>query len=123
MIGIHTSGAAISPTLLPLERYGWLHKAHSRFDQSTVFTHDFLKLMLRYHPRSISIDPQDKPVKLANQWADLPPPRHAIKSAFLTTTELFDNPLNCSTTDTITYCSAFPDDQVFGAVLNAFLFR
>jgi len=42
---------------------------------------------------------------------------------FLTTTELFDNPLNCAMTGGITYCSAFPGDAIFGAVINLFRFR
>ena len=41
----------------------------------------------------------------------------------LTTTELFDTPLKCSMTRGITYCSAFPDDVHFGAILDSFAYR
>jgi hypothetical protein len=39
------------------------------------------------------------------------------------TTELFGSPLNYSMAAGITYCSTFLEDDVFGAVINAFLFR
>jgi hypothetical protein len=42
---------------------------------------------------------------------------------FLTTMELFGSPLNCSVTGGITSCSAFPENEIFGAVINSFLFR
>jgi hypothetical protein len=67
MIGMHTSSwAAISPTLISPKRYEWLHAAHSRLNHSKDFTHDLLKLMSRYHPRSKSLNPQGLPLKLAN---------------------------------------------------------
>jgi len=49
--------------------------------------------------------------------------RYTLETTFLTTTDLFNSPLNCSMSDNITYCSVFPKDVVFGAVLNSFHFR
>ncbi len=43
-----------------------------------------------------------------------------MESTFRTTTELFGSPLNCSMSEGITYCSAFPEDAEFGAVINSF---
>jgi len=41
MIGVHTpSGTIISPTLISLERYKWLHSAHSQRAQPKAFTQD-----------------------------------------------------------------------------------
>ena len=114
MIGVHSyNGAAISSTLLSLERYKWLHMTHSRLHNNTDFTQDLLRLMPRYHPKAKSLNPQIRPLKLANHWAIPPHLLHAIESTFLTTTELFAIPLNCSVSDGITYCSAFPEDAVF----------
>jgi hypothetical protein len=42
---------------------------------------------------------------------------------FLTITELFGSPFSCSMTEGITYCSAFPEDTTFGAVINSFHYR
>ena len=42
---------------------------------------------------------------------------------FVTTSELFDSPLNCLMTDGITYYSAFPEDTVFGAIINSYQFQ
>jgi hypothetical protein len=41
---------------------------------------------------------------------------------FLTTTELFVGQLNCSIFDGNTYCFAFPEDIIFGEILNSFQF-
>ena len=49
--------------------------------------------------------------------------RQALESTFLTTTDLFGSPLNCSTTGGITYCSAFPENGNFGVVINSVHFR
>ena len=45
------------------------------------------------------------------------------ESTSLTTTELFDSPLNCLMFNDITYCSAFPEDIIFRANLDSFRFR
>ncbi len=75
--------------------------------------------MARYHPRAKSLNPQGRSLKLTNHW-DIPSLfRQAIEFAFLTTMELFDIPLNCSMPDGNTYCSAFPEDRIFGAILNS----
>ena len=108
MIGVYNHiGATISPTLLSLERYKWLHETHSRLHNHTDFTQDLLGLMSRYHPKAKSLNPQGRALKLANHWAIPPRLCHAIDSTFLTTTELFGSPLNCSMSDGSTYCSAF----------------
>jgi hypothetical protein len=52
-----------------------------------------------------------------------PPPSPILESTLLTTTELFGSPLNCSMLDGNTYFSAFPEDAIFGTVINSFQFR
>jgi hypothetical protein len=46
-----------------------------------------------------------------------------MEQTFLTTKELFGSPLNNSMADDIPYCSAFPEDVNFGAILNSFLYQ
>jgi len=79
--------------------------------------------MSRYHPKAKTLNPQGQLLKLADHWAIPPRLRQAIESTLLTTTELFGSPLNCSMSDGITYCSAFSEDAVFGAVISSFQFR
>ena len=68
MIGVHyPSGAATSPTLISPQRYGWLHAAHSRLNQDTDFLQDLQSLMLRYHPRASTVNPQGRKYKPANR--------------------------------------------------------
>ncbi len=78
--------------------------------------------MSRYHPRAKSLNPKGRSLKLANHWAIPRLLSHAIESTFLTTAEFFGSPLIYSMSDGITYCSAFPEDTVFGAILNFFQF-
>ena len=124
MIGVHSHiRAAIFPTLLSLERYKWLHETHSRLHNNTDFPHDLLRLMSRYHPKAISLKSQGRSIKLANHWAIPSRLRHSIESTFLKVTELFGSPLKWPISHGITYCSAFPEDKVFGAIINSFQFR
>jgi hypothetical protein len=37
-----------------------------------------------------------------------------LERTFLSGTELFGSPLNCSMSGGISYCSAFPEDEVLG---------
>ena len=78
--------------------------------------------MSRYHSKAKYLNPKRRSLKLANHWATPPLLRHAIESKFLTTTEIFGSPLNYSMSDGIAYYSAFPEDTVFGAILNFFQF-
>jgi len=55
--------------------------------------------------------------------ATLPALQHAIDQTFLTATELFASPLNCSMEPGITYCSAFLEDSIFGALHSAHNYR
>ena len=124
MIGLHTpSGSIISPTLISPERYAWLYAAHSRRREPETFTQDLLKLLTRYHPKAKSLNPQGRKLKLSNHWAIPTPLRTALEHTFLTTTELFGSPLNCPMKEGMTYCSAFPDDAHFGAILDSFAYR
>ena len=124
MIGLHTpSGSIISPTLISPERYAWLYAAHSRRRDPETFTQDLLKLLTRYHPKAKSLNPQGRKLKLSNHWAIPTPLRTALEHTFLTTTELFGSPLNCPMKEGMTYCSAFPDDAHFGAILDSFAYR
>ncbi len=125
MIGIHShTGTAISPTRLSMERYKWLHETHRRLHNHMDFTQDLLGLMSHYHSRAKSLSPRERPLKLmAENWAIPTLLRQAIESTFLTTTEFFGSPLNCSISDDITYCSIFSKDTVFEAVINSSQFR
>ena len=124
MIGVHShTWTAISPTLLSPERYKRLHETHSRLHNHTDFPQNHLGLMSRYHPKAKTLNPQDRKLKIANPWAILPRFRQAIEFTFLTTTELFGSPLNCSKSNGSTHCSAFHVCAVFGAVINSFQFR
>ncbi len=79
--------------------------------------------MTRYHPRVNFLDVQGRSLKLGNHWAMPIPLRQAIETTFLTITELICSLLNCSMSSNITYCSAFPENAVFGAITNSFFFR
>ncbi len=48
---------------------------------------------------------------------------HTLERTFLTSTELFGSPLNCSMSGGISYCSAFPEHEIFGAITDSFLYR
>ena len=97
MIGVHNpTGAATSPTLISPQRYAWLHAAHSRLNQGTDFLQDLQSLMLRYHPRAETVNPQGRQYKPANQWATPPELQRAIELTFLSKAEIFASPLNCS---------------------------
>ena len=74
-------------------------------------------------PRAKSLNPRDRTLLIVDHGAIPSPPRQAIESTFLTTTELSNNPFDCSMTGKITYCSTFPEDNGFGVILNSFLFR
>jgi hypothetical protein len=87
------------------------------------FTHDLVQLMSHYHPRGKFFNPQGRSLKLSNHLATQGPLREGIESTFLTTSELFVSSLNCSMSDGSTYCSAFSEDTVFGAILESFKFR
>ena len=47
----------------------------------------------------------------------------ALERTFLSDTELFGSPLNCSMSGGISYCSAFPEDEIFGAITDSFRYR
>ena len=67
MIGVRNHiEAAISPTLISLERYKRIHETHSRLHNNTNFTQDILRPMSRYHPKANNLNPQGRSLKLAN---------------------------------------------------------
>ena len=47
----------------------------------------------------------------------------AQEHTLLTKPELFESPLNCSMSGGISYCSAFPEVEIFGAITDSFLYR
>ena len=121
MIGVHNSnGAATSPTLISPQRYDWLHAAHTRLNQGTDFLKDLQSLMLRYHPRAGTINPQGRKYKQANQWATPPTLQRAVQLTFKSKAEIFASPLNCSMEPGITYCKAYPKDSSLWALHDAF---
>jgi len=113
----------MSRTLISPERYKRLHTAHLQRTRPDAFTHDLLKLLARYHPRAKSLAPQGRKLKLANQWATMPTFQKALERTFLSDKELFGSPLNCSMSSGISYCSAFPEDGILGAITDSFLYR
>ena len=46
-----------------------------------------------------------------------------MKRTFLTNTERFGSLLNCFMSGSISNCSAFPEDEIFGAIADSFLYR
>ena len=44
-----------------------------------------------------------------------------LERTFLIDMELFGSPLNCSMTSCISYCLAFPEDEIFGAITDSFI--
>jgi hypothetical protein len=102
---------AISSTLSSPGRYAYLQAAHSRLIHITIFTRDHIKLVPRYYPRAKSSNPQGRTLTLANHWAIPTLQCQAIETTFLTTTELFGSPLNCSMSGNFTYCSALREDN------------
>ena len=113
MIGVHNpTGAATSPTLISPKRYEWLHATYSQLNQGTGFLPDLQRLMLRYHPRAGTINPQGRKYKPANQWATPPTLQRALQHTFLSKTEIFASPLNCSMEPDTTYCTAYPEGRL-----------
>ena len=53
----------------------------------------------------------------------MPTLEKALERTFFTETELFGSPLNCSMTIGISYYSAFPEEEIFGAITDSFLYR
>ena len=103
MIEIHNpSEGAVSPTLISPQRYAWLHATHSRLNQGTDFLQDLQSLMLRYHPRAETLNPQGRKDKPANQWATPPILQKAIQLTFHSQAEIFASPLNSSMEPDIT---------------------
>ena len=47
----------------------------------------------------------------------------ALERTFLDDKKLFNSPLNCSMSGGISFCSAFSEDEVFGATTDAFRYR
>jgi hypothetical protein len=46
-----------------------------------------------------------------------------LECTFISVKELFGSPLNCSMSGGISYGSAFPEDEIFGAIPDSFLYR
>jgi hypothetical protein len=91
--------------------------------QQETFTQKLLKLLARYHPRAKSLNSQGRKLKLATHCATPPTLQHALERTFLSDTELFGGPLNYSMSGGISHRSAFPEDEVFGAIACSFLNR
>ncbi len=47
----------------------------------------------------------------------------ALERTFLFDREMFRSPLKCSMSGGISYCSAFPEDKIFGAPTDSFRYR
>ena len=69
------------------------------------------------------MNPQDRKLKLANHWATPPKLHQTLECTFIRKTELFGSPLKCSMSGGISYCSAFPEDEIFGTITDLFLYR
>jgi hypothetical protein len=124
MIGVYNSnGAGTSPTLISPQGYEWFYAAHARLNNGTDFLSDLQSLLLRYHPRAETINPEDMRYKPANQWGTLPTLQRAIQLTFHTRAETFASPLICSMEPGITYCTAYPEDSSFGTLHDALSYR
>jgi hypothetical protein len=97
--------------------------AHSQRARTEAFTQNLLKLLARYHPRAKSLNPQGRTLELANQWAAPPTLEHDVERTFLTNSKLFGSTLNCFMSGVISYCSAYPEDYIFGTITESFLYR
>jgi len=53
----------------------------------------------------------------------MPTLRLILERTSLSDRELFGSPLNCSMYVGISYCSAFPEDKMFGAITDSFRYR
>ena len=53
----------------------------------------------------------------------MPTLQKALGRTFLTDRELFRSPLSCSMSGGISYCSAFPENGIFGATTDSFRYR
>ena len=91
--------------------------------EATRLHQDLLHLLASYHPRAKSLNPQGRKLKLTNHWATPPTLQRALERTFLSTTELFGSPLNCSMSSDMSYCSAFQADEVFGAIHDSFSYK
>ena len=69
------------------------------------------------------MNPQGRKLKIANHWATMPTLQHVLERTFLSSKELFGSPLNCSMTCGISYCYAFPEDEILGATTDFFRYR
>ena len=67
--------------------------------------------------------PQGRKLKLANHWATMPTLQQALEGTFLSAKKLFGSPLHCSMPGGISYCYAFPEDEIFGANTDSFRYR
>jgi len=53
----------------------------------------------------------------------MPTLQKALERTFLSDKELFGSPLNCSMSGGISYCYAFPEDEIFGGTTDSFRYR
>ena len=110
-------GRAVGPRDLSEQRFIFLelqYHMHAKPDEQPFL--DCLEaLLLRYHPKSKRTNPQGNALKLSNHWAVPADIMDILRRNCGITTELFASPLNCSLAPGLTYCSAFPEDVVFGA--------
>jgi hypothetical protein len=53
----------------------------------------------------------------------MPTLQQALERTFLTNKELFGSSVNFSMSGGISYRSAFPEDEIFGAITDSFLYR
>ncbi len=49
--------------------------------------------------------------------------QQSLERTFLSDKELFGSSLNCSMSGGISYCSAFPEDEIFCATTDSFRYR
>jgi len=88
------------------------------FSKITAKTQYLFKLLARYQPRAKSLNPQGRKLKLANHWATMPTLQKTLERTFLSDRELFGSPFSCSMLGGISYCFAFPEDEIFGATTD-----
>jgi hypothetical protein len=53
----------------------------------------------------------------------MPTLQQEINRTFISDKELFGSPINCSMSGSISYCCAFPEDEILGATTDSFRYR
>ena len=118
-------GRAVGLLDITAERFAFLELQYQLHATPTdpPFLDCLKDLLLRYHPKSKLLNPQGNALKLQNHWSLPSSVMQVLRECCGVTTELFASPLNCSLAPGGVYCSAYPEDCIFGATHNSMLYH